>query len=171
MKKRIFIGIKLSKAMQNQIADWQSKNTDLKVRFITPEIAHITLVPPWLEENIDDLKKKMEAFASELRPFSIYFNKITFGPTAQRPWLIWLEGKGEEYRNLAKKLRQHFGIESEYKEILPHITIARFKEGGFKKFPRKTLEEIINWPEEVKNITLFESLGESKYKILYDIAF
>jgi len=164
MKKKIFIGVKLSSDLQKKILAWQEKHSDFKVRWLKPENLHLTLVPPWFEENIEEVKEKMSLLKGELRPFILKFDKITIGPNGKHKRLIWLEGKGEEYKNLAKKMQKYFSVEDK-REILPHVTIARFKSFA------QELQEKIDWPEEVNNLTLFESLGNSEYKVLYDLTF
>ena len=176
MPKRIFIGIAISDNLQKEILEWQKSRPDLKVRWLKPKNLHITLVPPWFEKNVDRIKEKI-SLLKKFKPFIIKFNKISLGPNIKHPWatvhrvspkLIWLEGRSKEFNNLKIELEKYF----ENKDIHPpklHVTIARFKISDFLKFPKKELSEKIDWEEEVENITLFESLGNSEYKALYDI--
>ena len=57
--------------------------------------------------------------------------------------------------------------------IKPHITVARFRQAEFKKFPIQKLDEPFIWKEKVESVTLFESrkfpVDGIKYKILYQI--
>ena len=138
-KKRIFIGIKLSRRLAGNIAEWQEKNQDLKVRWLSSENTHITLLPPWLESNVDKIKEKMEALKWEIRPFTIYFDKIAFGPNPKNPRLIWVRGESHEFDGFKKKVESVFENQ-DLREPRPHITIARFEASGFAKFPRKELE-------------------------------
>jgi len=167
MPKRIFIGIAISDNLQKEILEWQKSRPDLKVRWLKPKNLHITLVPPWFEKNVDRIKEKI-SLLKKFKPFIIKFNKISLGPSPKHPKLIWFEGESKEFNNLKIELEKYF----ENKDIHPpklHVTIARFKISDFLKFPKKELSEKIDWEEEVENITLFESLGNSEYKALYDI--
>jgi 2'-5' RNA ligase len=168
MKKRIFIVIKLSKELQDKIAVWQKSHNDLKVRWLKPQNWHITLAPPWQEKDIEKIKEKMELLKKELASFTVTFTEITVGPNLRHPRLIWLEGESKEFENLKKKLEKYFGNPDPHKPK-PHITIARFKNLDYFKLPNKELAEKIDWQEEIKNLVLFESLGNSEYKALYDI--
>ena len=167
MPKRIFIGIAISDNLQKEVLEWQKSRPDLKVRWLKPKNLHITLVPPWFEKNVDRIKEKI-SLLKKFKPFIIKFNKISLGPSLKHPKLIWFEGESKEFNNLKIELEKYF----ENKDIHPpklHVTIARFKISDFLKFPKKELSEKIDWEEEVENITLFESLGNSEYKALYDI--
>jgi len=177
MKKRIFIGIRISEKLQAEVLEWQKSRSDLKVRWLKPKNLHITLVPPWLEKNVDRIQEKISLLKGKFKPFIIKFDKISLGSSPKHPRaiihrasprLIWLEGESKEFNNLKIKLEKYFGN----KDIRPpksHVTIARFKVSDFLKFPKKELSEKIDWKEEAENITLFESLGNSEYKALYGI--
>jgi len=53
------------------------------------------------------------------------------------------------------------------------MTVARFRQAEFKKFPIQKLDEPFIWKEKVESVTLFESrklsVDDIKYKILYQI--
>ncbi len=53
MKKRIFIGIKLPEDLGKSIALWRRKYAgQVNVRWIQKRYLHVTLTPPWYEENV-----------------------------------------------------------------------------------------------------------------------
>jgi 2'-5' RNA ligase len=169
MQKKIFIGVKISENLQKQIILWQKKHENLPVRWLKPENMHLTIIPPWLEKDLEKVKEKMSILARQTRPIKINFEKISFGSDPKHPKLIWLTGKSPEFKPLRDKWLEFFSVVSDHREALPHVTIARFAMEDFKKFDNQNLEEKVDWPEEVRNITLFESLGNSEYKILHDI--
>ena len=156
---------KSSEKLSGKITKWQEKNKKLKVRFIKPDNLHLTLIPPWYEENTElpvALLKQIQFGECELvfDKFNVNFkNKV-----------IWIESSNPPVQifKLLKSLRGMFphGNQTGFKA---HITVARFKDG-------KKLEDIkfkaIGWRERVNKITLFESvLGRkgANYKILFQV--
>lgn len=161
---RVFVGVKSSKSLQNDVMLWQKKNQDLPLRFIKPENLHITLLPPWYEEDHSNSIKKIESMS--FKSLRIVFDKIKVNYKNQ---LIWIESTKTpaEMFVLEKDLANKFGkggVESKFKV---HITIAKFKN------PRSLeglIFEQIKWEEKMDSITLFESvLGpkEASYKIIF----
>jgi 2'-5' RNA ligase len=159
MSKRVFVGIPGSKELKFRVNEWSDKKLkNIKVRIIPSKNLHITLVPPWNEENIDELAKKIEEVKEKFISFEIEFEKISFGPSKKRPRLIWLEGKPNNNFVLLKKgLEEKLNIRGDRKPFLPHITIARFRPRDFRQFPIKQLNEKVDWQEKVENFCLYES--------------
>ena len=162
MKKRVFIGIKASKNLQNKIAKWQKANKNLPVRFIKPKNLHLTLIPPWYEENFQDIKSQIAKV--EFEKFTINFsavyinfnNRVIWTETSKPPKAIF-----KLQKNLATIFRKY-----EERPFKVHLTIARFKDAK----PLKDVNfEKIKWQEKVSKITLFESIlgkKEANYKVL-----
>lgn len=176
MSKRVFVGIPASKELKLKIRKWTDKNLkELKVRIIPSKNLHITLIPPWNEENIDDVSRKLEEVKKNFIPFEIGFEKIFFGPSKKRPRLIWLEGKpNKKLFILKKELEKILDKKSEKRPSLPHITIARFKPRDFRQFPIKQLDEEINWRYRVVSFCLYKSKtlpSGAVYKILKKVEF
>lgn len=160
---RIFIGIKASESLQSKISKWQEKNKKLRVRFIKPENLHITLIPPWYEENLELPKTLLPQF--NFKKFNITFDEIYVNLKNK---VIWVESSKppKSIFELSRHLSSVFP-KKDKREFKAHMTIARFKDNlllenlKFKK---------INWKEKVSKITLFESIlgrKEANYKILF----
>ncbi|OGH18440.1 MAG: 2'-5' RNA ligase [Candidatus Levybacteria bacterium RIFCSPHIGHO2_01_FULL_40_15b] len=150
---RVFIGIKAPNEIQNQIIDWQEKHKDLPVRFIESRNLHLTLAPPWYENNIKKLVKNLQKFAFP-KAFEVSFNEISIGPLS-RPRLIW--ATGPKHQGLAKMQNEiaKFLKVPKQRYSSPHITIARFKERDALLIPE--VNEAIEFKFEFSEITLFES--------------
>jgi len=172
MKKRVFVGIPVSKSLSSFIYDFIKRNKGSlpsDARIIKPRNLHLTLVPPWYEENLDsfllNFEKKLKSM--QIQPFKIQFTKIFPGPVKTNPRLIWIEGKPKpELLNLKSFVE---GIiekrDVEKREFIPHITIARFKSKNSCQFK----EEKIKFEETIKSFCIFESRLSPKganYKVL-----
>lgn len=154
---RVFIGIKASEELQTKILDWQEAHKNLSVRFVKPENLHITLLPPWYRANINHLVKYLNSFKTTLEPFELEFNRILFAPK-NRPRLIWTEGiYSPPMKKLRNELEKHLKTRKERRQLIPHITIARFKTEAFASLKNSLDTEDIEWFMKVSKITLFES--------------
>lgn len=172
--RRIFIGIKINSDIQEKISDWRKSFKTLPVRWIRKEDLHITLVPPWIEKDIERVKEKLRNFGGKLARFRIETNKITYAPTDKKPSLIWAEiVPSPELNRLKKGIEDVLGRDksSPFPVFRPHMTIARFENKNFKYFPVRKLDEKVSWKKIVEKITVFESpaLGGSGYKIIRGI--
>ncbi|OGI69692.1 2'-5' RNA ligase [Candidatus Nomurabacteria bacterium RIFCSPLOWO2_01_FULL_42_20] len=176
---RIFVSVKIGKELENKIIEWQKSRDDLKVRWLKPENLHITLIPPWETQNIEEVKNKLKSLPrgeqSELYggEFDILFNKVSFGPKPEHPRLIWAEGKSpENFKKLRKNTEQILGVYNNHPDEYIHVTLARFDPRDFKKLKTRELNEQVDWKDKVKSVILYQSqtLPEgAKYTILEEI--
>jgi 2'-5' RNA ligase len=96
---RVFIGVKASKKLQKKVGEWRRRHADLPVRWIKDRNLHLTLVPPWYE---DDGAKAIEKLNSvQFKKHTITFDRVGINFKHK---VIWI-GKPTE-----------------------HVTIARFKD-------------------------------------------
>jgi len=160
-KKRIFIGVKISRSLAGEISVWQkSLEQELPVHWIGGNDLHITLLPPWHEEdkNIAKVKKRFQSFAGKFKPFIIQFHTVCYGPNPETPRLIWADGETSlEMIELKKKMEKVFHKEPEKRDFKLHLTLARFREEKFESFPVQKLCEQVSWKDRVESVTLFES--------------
>lgn len=173
-KKKIFIGIKISLDIQQKISDWKKSFSFLPVRWIKGEDLHITLIPPWIEKDIEEIEERLKNFAKKVANFQIEIDKIIYAPTDKKPTLIWAETVPfPEISRLKKGLEDALGKDkaSSFPVFRPHITIARFNSKDFKSFPAKKLDKKISWKEIFEKITIFESPtgNDSGYKTICEI--
>ncbi len=171
MKARVFIGLKIASSLLPAILNWQKKNKHLPVRFIKPENLHLTLVPPWYVTDLAKLVEQFVLFKSEVKPFSFTFSQICVGPKPYQPRLIWATGQAVPWLILLKnELTAFFRQPQEKRAFFPHLTLARFSPASFKTI--KFASEIINWQQEVKSVSLYQSFlqpGGAYYKIVGEI--
>lgn len=167
MNLRIFVAIKISEKLQNKIADWRldflSRNPGafFDLRWIEDKNLHITLIPPWYEDEsgIEKVIRDMRQATRNINPFEIEFNKATYGPEPRLPRLIWAEGTApQKLLDLKSALEKIFSRhKNEYREWITHLTIARFKLEDFHYFSLKKLDEKISWREKIESVVLMES--------------
>jgi len=173
MKKRVFVGFNAPENLQKNVLLWQNKWRYLPARFIAPKNLHITLVPPWYEEKIEQAIDLLKSCSKITTPIEIAFEEICFGPKENQPRLIWIKGKSTPKLHLLKsKLTQALKQNEEKRDFLPHLTIARFKERDFARFPVKKLAEKINWRQKFDSFCLFESRltpDGAEYEIIEEI--
>ncbi len=126
-RKRIFIGIKI-------------------------ENFHITLLPPWQEEDLESVFGKVMEVAKEFEPFKIELKELVVSPP-QSPGLIWLEiAPKDTLTSLKKCLEDAFGV-SEKRDFLPHITVWRAL-----SLEKSRVEIALDLEIKVDNITVFETM-------------
>ena len=175
MKKRVFVGIKISPETQGNILSWiGSLEYKLPVRWLELSGLHITLIPPWEEENIRKVTRELSQIKGEIEPFRLSLNRITYGPNIEKPRLIWVWGKANsEMKELRKLLQETLSQKKSNRVFFPHITIARFSLSKNSPFPEIKIDERIHWEEKINRVSLFESHrlpSGAKYKELKKIS-
>lgn len=163
MKRRIFVAITISERFQREISEWETKYRELPVRWLAGKNLHITLVPPWYEEDVNKVIKKL-AIGKLSDPLEIRFTKVDFGPNPRRPRLIWAEGEtGNKILEMRDKITEKLDIRSEKLEqrtdrpFKTHLTLARFRPETFSSFSVKRLSESVDWRDDVGSFVLMES--------------
>lgn len=165
-KKRLFIAIPISANLQKEILRFQKQFPRLNVRWLYGKNLHITLIPPWYEENVENLKttlKKIKESKNKIGSIKLLFEKVAFGPDPRAPRLIWAEGETPQSLIVLKHeldqilLKEKIIQKIENRPFRLHMTLARFRPENFHKFPIKKLNEKISWEEDVTSIVLMES--------------
>ena len=190
MKRRVFIAIKISKPLEDEIKKWTEDFTKIAgwpfdesrfprqvnhVRWLSKKNLHITIIPPFEVENIELVSDKLKNAEWKINSFNIHFAKASFGPNPRSPSIIWAEGRTpNEILKLKDALERELQINAGRRSFLTHITLARFRPELFSSFKIKKLNERINWNESVSSFVLMESRAspeEADYEILEEFAF
>jgi len=173
--RRIFIAVPISNELQAGIIEWQKYYLNLPVRWLEGKNLHITLVPPWYEDNIESVIEIITKAIVGIKPFDIVFKRVNYGPNPKAPRMIWAENMAPKpLIELFDRLHQSFRIERDYRQWKMHITLARFRPETFSSFPVKKLDEEIFWPEKIKSVVLMQSHLTSvraDYVVLKEIYF
>lgn len=180
---RLFVAIPISEGLQNQALNFRKNYKNLPVRWLSGKNLHITLIPPWYTHDIASVKEKLESLKGKMSAFNVKFENISFGPSLSEPRLIWASGKTPpqiiELKNLSEKAlgeknlgEKALNRQPENRPFILHLTLARFRPEDFQKFPIKSLDEKIDWVENINSIVLMESHLSQKgadYEILQKI--
>jgi len=179
MKRRIFIALGISSELVSSILSWEenfaykSKGTYSKIRWLKPENLHITLVPPWYEDDDGIEKVKALLTSVERQQFALNFHRVTYGPNPKRLRLVWLEGEAPRgLVDLMGNLHRILGKEMEKRHFLLHLTIGRFREDELSSFPVKEINDEFVFKEEADSLLLMEShlkRSGAEYSILYQV--
>lgn len=169
MKKRIFAALGISMELQEEILSFERAFSALPVRWIEGKNLHITLVPPWYEEDADAALKKLER-ARNAGAFNVYFRSVSYGPNQKFPRLIWAEGEAPgALIAIKREAHKALGIPEEKRPLLLHLTLARFRPEEFSSFKIKSLNEKVSWSDTISSVMLMESHLASSgadYKII-----
>ncbi len=170
--KRVFVGVTLSEHVTEECVKMQAELADVPARFISPEDLHLTLVPPWVMTDRVRVRQQLLEALYGVRPFTLRFNRLTYGPTAMRPWLVWMEAAAsQEIVSLKKRLMDTFSARN-HVGFLPHVTLARFQ----KEEPIAHLRPVaraLALSMRVESVSLFESPngGGAGYALLDVVRF
>jgi len=172
---RIFIAIKLSEELAQDVLAWQKEYIDalLGTRWVEQENLHITLVAPWQVNDLELGNAVAQLQHVEFEPFDIEFNKISFGQNVKAPRLVWATGEANsEIQDLKSKIESSVGFRPESRPFKPHITLAKFRQEDFQYFDTKELNDEISWKQRVESFVIMEShIGPdgTDYEVLGEI--
>ena len=159
------MALNISKELQDKILNWQAAfgrrlpETTGKIRWLGSESLHITIAPPWYEddEGIGKVKKALNLISGG-KNFDCFFESVSYGPDPRWPRLIWLSGKTPpELTDLRNRVARALKIKSESRPFLLHLTIGRFHSEDFSSFSIKNLNEPFEFKEAIKEFALMES--------------
>jgi len=133
---RIFIALEIPEKIKKEIEKIQNqlKNTGIKVRWVKPEIIHLTLV--FLGEiapnKIGNIERILSGVSTQISPVNLWLEKVDAFPSPTKAKIIYLSLKGElgklnalalKIRKLLKKQKINF----DQKPFVPHLTLGRLK--------------------------------------------
>jgi 2'-5' RNA ligase len=158
MLRRIFAALTVSERLGSEIEKWRARYRELPVRWLAGKNLHITLVPPWYEEDVEAAIAKLESAGHGMSSFEIEFRRVEFGPDPRRPRLIWAEGKTPpELVSLKSAAEKALGKKPEERPFRLHLTLARFRSETFSSFRIKRLEDEVLWRDRADSFVLMES--------------
>ncbi len=170
MKKRIFIALPISLSLQNEIIAWEQSFADLPVRWLKGKNLHITLIPPWEENEVDEIIESLNHFRKPpLSPLldkdgkgrsqiELRFDRVSFGPNPREPRLIWAEGQTVNQLSVIRnQLYETLGFPPESRPFKVHLTLARFRPAQFHSLPIQSLNVSVDWHDTISSFVLMES--------------
>ncbi len=169
---RVFIAFPISERLQKEVEKYREFYPDLAVNWLEGKNLHITLIPPWSEEenNIDKIKEILKLLEGKTGSIAAVLNRVSYGPNFHSPRLIWATGKTPEtFGGFKKSLERLLGKPGERNEFLLHLTLARFRPEDFQFFPVKKIDDEINWEETFNEFVMMRShlsSGGADYEIM-----
>ncbi len=131
---RVFAGIPLPDKAKQSIGIWidENRNTFKSLKFVNPELLHITLYffGELEQEEVEKLKLSIAAFKGAAVKASL--GGISFFPSFKKPNVFYIsmeQGGGEvsEIYSQFELIIKKIGYISRGKKFIPHITFARRK--------------------------------------------
>jgi len=133
---RLFISLELPKEIKGEIEKIQKKikKAGVSVRFVKPEIAHLTLVflGSVAPDRLYSIEKTLEDTTGEIRPIKLKLSRLGFFPSPKKARIIYLNLLGEigKTNALSIKIKKRFkkeGVWFDKKPFVSHITLGRAK--------------------------------------------
>ncbi|MBR6131115.1 MAG: RNA 2',3'-cyclic phosphodiesterase [Bacteroidales bacterium] len=133
--KRLFIATKvtLDESYTRLVAQLQQELRHDDVVWVQPAIRHITLrfigaTPP---DRVEGIREALRQVCAESAPFSLELNKMGAFGSRYKPEVLWLGFEEfQPFRQLFDRLEPRLlalGVEANYGNFVPHITLGRVK--------------------------------------------
>ncbi len=169
---RLFIAYMLSNHFQEKLIQWKQLHTHLPVRWTPAENLHVTIIPPWYEQNLNIIEKLLEEHLT-YPAFSLKFTDIGPGPSPENPRLIWTTAPSSDVILKLRKCAQRIlMLPEEKQQFIPHITIGKFFPDRNTTHPFPPFHSHFVWTEHIKSIQLVQSFlhkDGAYYKVLKKI--
>ncbi|PIN88023.1 RNA 2',3'-cyclic phosphodiesterase [Candidatus Woesearchaeota archaeon CG10_big_fil_rev_8_21_14_0_10_32_24] len=172
--KRVFLGIPLSEEIKDKLHPVliSLKDTNLDLKFVALDNIHLTIAFLGNVDHaqLDKIVADYIELLKEYKPFTIVAEGIGAFPSLSKIQVMWVGIKSQELRDLIQESESLYNLEQ--KEIIPHITIARYKSAKGKSILRKEIErnkDLSFGTQLVDKIILYESTLTPEgpiYKIL-----
>lgn len=165
---RSFIAINIPAGVKQMIAEaqYELKETGAAVKWVKPDIIHLTLkFLGNIEENqVQEIKEKMIESAKEVPSFSMDVTHVGVFPNLRYPRVIWvgLEEKSGKLLTFQKNIEKNLeplGFEPEGREFSPHLTIGRVKSA-------KGRGRLANMLESKQNSQFNESISVNEINLM-----
>ncbi len=89
---RVFIGMPVGEAFIKRTSLFRCRHTVPGVRWVPPENLHVTLVPPWICDDVEKVCDEMQELLVGTPAQNVVFDRISLGPTRRQPRLVWVSG-------------------------------------------------------------------------------
>ena len=167
---RSFIAVEIPRDLHPPLQSLQRelRNTAADVKWVRPEGIHLTFkfLGDTVAERVPAVREGVAAAASGIAPFFLHTGAAgLFGPPS-RPRVLWigLDGERGAAERLASRIEDAMGglgYPREARPFRPHLTLARFREGGGSTIADADLESLTRAFEgiafEVEELILFRS--------------
>ena len=170
---RSFIAIELPQNVKNGLAQLRSELERAEhpfVKWVNPESIHLTLkflgnVP---FKQVAEITKAIETASKGIPPFHLEISGLGEFPNLKQPRVLWVGIKGEidklvSWQQNIDLALASLGFAKEERPFVPHLTLARIRQGASPK-ERKSFGELvmstsfeISYPFDVEAVSLMRS--------------
>jgi 2'-5' RNA ligase len=165
---RVFVGVKIAPAIACELAKLARPLRRFRVRLIATDDIHLTLVPPWNESSISQAIDKIGMAAEKSCPSILTFRRLGYGPSAERPRLLWAECEAmSELAAMRMALLEACG-QTDERPFRPHVTLGRLRENGRAVASGCPIDQQLSFMQQVDSVEFFRSPppGAVGYEIL-----
>ncbi|HEX9721869.1 MAG TPA: RNA 2',3'-cyclic phosphodiesterase [Candidatus Paceibacterota bacterium] len=141
---RVFIAINLPDEAKEKLLAYKNKWAEVPAKWTTPENLHITLafLGNTSDQELAEVCELMREVGERHKPFSVDITRITYGPDARRPRMIWaLIEKSPELLALQQDVEKTLEQGSS-QTFSPHLTLARLKAFELRRMEPEEIPEI-----------------------------
>ncbi len=147
---RTFIAVELDPNLREHIREIQARFADFPLKFVDPEIVHITLkfLGDVEASKIPSLAAALDSMMCE--PFEAGLEGVGVFPKPSNPKVLWLGGVGnfKVLHDEVEALLEPFKFEKDDREFTAHATLARVK--FLKKDQKKAFVDILKDLKDLK---------------------
>lgn len=127
---RLFLGIPLSPEIHQQFVAFMNYHPSTQgIRWTKETNLHVTacFIGDTNADSIEEINQKVNQIVQITSRFQLSFDLFRFVPKRQ-PKMIWGQfKKNEAFSAIINQLHQALGLKKDYKEPIPHVTLARMK--------------------------------------------
>ena len=169
MNKRLFVGIPVKEPIKQAATLLHTQHKNLEAVRWTP-IAQLHLTTWFIGEipelMVHNIKSIIQIILRRQKKISIEFSHLYLAPNPRNPRMIWAKYKlNDAFQELIQKHNELFGnlgiYEKRFAKIIPHITLARFKENSVYKDDFRLTQHLFPKYLLIDRLTLWESLLSS----------
>ncbi len=165
---RLFIGIPLSPEIYGQFAAFMNYHPSPQgIRWTKETNLHVTVcfIGNTDEDTLEEIVKKVNQTVQITSGFQLGFDLFRFVPKRQ-PRMIWGQFKqNEAFGSITNQLHQALGLKKDFKDPVPHVTLARIKaQQKFKLHDEKFTISDLN----VNELVLWESQLSPNGPVYYE---
>jgi 2'-5' RNA ligase len=152
---RIFVGVPVDAQNVTTMVREHPLLADLPVRWIRDEDLHITILAPWNTSTVDAAVEKF-THLPQRSAFPLFFHTVETVPRSI-PRVLWVQSHPSySIITLKQDLERLFGVVTENRPFLPHITLARFIDGRQSNYVNP-IHEPFSWAVSVDRVALYQS--------------
>lgn len=172
-KKKVFLALRVPDEIKYEAGELRNKYHNFPVRWIGDKDLHITVIAPWLEENVPALLEKLQKVEGKIGRISVLFDTVAYGPNNFSPRLIWATGDvPQKILDLRMMLKEMLAITNFRNDFFTHLTLARFEPADIERMPMRRIREEVVWRGVTDTLLLIEAkpgTGGPDYEVLKEI--